>query len=422
LACPPSARSGTHDVPLRGVASGRRVLPRDQRRRWPVRHLSRRRWMGPSGRPTSTGAANSLSRAFPRIGRHATIDGAAHEGVICLWVPSPPCTPGAPTATTTATRQGAHGGGSAATRAAPARSAREPARSRFRQVVACRPVGCVRRLVHHHVGPAPSGSAPPGPAPRQAAPAGPVRVAAVAVAAGPDRDGGGGDDGGGAVAVADRTYGDGAGPPWRRRHHHRACGQWRAARRPGPATACQPAVAGRHNAGAGYCQPVPGCRYRRRGWRYTCPRRQHPGGTGARYAERSGLYTPAVTIANAPGCCPACHYCARTWRVLHERAAARRARHPVPRACHQHPAAACHQHPAAACHQHPTAACHQHPTAAARELTLHRAAALRSQSMGRFLMTRFSCGHAADAPPGLAVAGSPGSGRLRTVAVTFSSD
>ena len=36
--------------------------------------------------------------------------------------------------------------------------------------------------------------------------------------------------------------GDGAGPPWRRRHHHRACGHWRAARRPGPATACHPAA------------------------------------------------------------------------------------------------------------------------------------------------------------------------------------
>jgi len=209
----------------------------------------------------------------------------AHEGVICLWVPSPSCTPTAPTATTTATRQGAHGAGSAATRPAPARSARDPARSRsrFRRVAACRPVGCVRRLVRHHVGPA-----PPGPAPRQAAPPGPVRVAAVAVAAGPDRDGGGGDDGGGAVAVADRTYADGAGPPWRRRHHHRARGHRRAARRPGPATASHPAAAARHNADAGYCQPVPGCRYLRRGWRYTCPRRHCPGGTRARYAGQPG--------------------------------------------------------------------------------------------------------------------------------------
>ena len=205
----------------------------------------------------------------------------AHEGVICLWVPSPSCTPGAPTAAATATQPGAHGGGSTATRAAPARSAREAARSRFRRVAACRPVGCVRRLVHHHVGPA-----PPGPAPRQAAPPGPVRMAAVAVAAGPDRDGGGGDDGGGAVAVADRTDRDGAGPPWRRRH--RSCGHWRAARRPGPATACHPAAAARQNAGAAYCQPVPGCRYPRRGWRYTCARRYYPGGTRALYAGRPG--------------------------------------------------------------------------------------------------------------------------------------
>ena len=227
------------------------------------------------------GAVFRFPGAFPRIGRHATMDGPAHEGVICLWVPSPSCTPGAPTATTTATRQGAHGGGSAATRAAPARSAREPARSRFRRVAACRPVGCVWCLVRHRVGPA-----PPRPAPRQAAPPGPVRVAAVAVAAGPDRGGGGGDDGGGAVAVADRAYRDGTGPPWRRRHHHRACGHWRATRRPGPATACHPAAAAPHNAGAGYGQPVPGCRYRRRGWRYTCPRRYYPGGTRARYAGR----------------------------------------------------------------------------------------------------------------------------------------
>ena len=182
----------------------------------------------------------------------------AHKGVICPWVPSPSCTPGAPSATATAirsTRQGADGGGSAATFAAPARSAREPARSRFRRAGACRPAGCVRRLVQHHVGPA-----PPGPAPRQAAPPGPVRVAAVAVAAGPDRGGGGGDDGGGAVAVADRAYRDSSGPPWRRRHHHRACGHWRAAQQRGPATACHPAAAARH----------------------------YPGGTRARHAGRPG--------------------------------------------------------------------------------------------------------------------------------------
>ena len=258
-------------------------------------------------------------------------------------------------------------------------------------------------------------------------PAGPVRVAAVAVAAGPDRGGGGGDDGGGAVAVADRACGDRAGPPWRRRHHYRARGHWRAARRPGPATACHPAAAARHNAGAGYCQPVPGCRYRRRGWRYTCPRR-HPGGTRARYAGRPGRCTPAVTIANGPGCRPASHYRAGTWRVRHEGAAARRAQPTTPRACHQHPAAACHHpvtaacqhptaacyHPAAACHHRATAVCHHratavrhhpatavchHPATAARELA-RRAAPLRSQSMGRFLMTRSSCGHAADATLG----------------------
>src|SRR5208283_3780240 len=181
--------------------------------------------MGPKREAYLHGYCGQSLPGLPRVsGGMRPWMAPAHEGVICLWVPSPSCTPTAPTATTTATRQGAHGGGSAATRVAPARGARDPARSRFRRVAACRPVGCVRRLVHHHVGPA-----PPGPAPRQAAPPGPVRVAAVAVAAGPDRDGGGGDDGGGAVAVADRTYGDGAGPPWRRRHHHRACGHWRAA-------------------------------------------------------------------------------------------------------------------------------------------------------------------------------------------------
>ena len=55
----------------------------------------------------------------------------------------------------------------------------------------------------------------------------------------------------------------------------------------GSATACHPAAA-RHDTGAAYCQPVPGGRYRRRAWRYTCPRRHYPGGTRARYAGRLG--------------------------------------------------------------------------------------------------------------------------------------
>ena len=244
-------------------------------------------WAQAGGLPLRIFAGN-LSPGFPAHGRHASMDrsrtrGGHTRGSSACGLPLPSCTPGAPNATTTATRQGAHSGGSTATRAAPARSARDPARSRFRRVAASRPVECVRRLVHHHVGPA-----PPGLAPRQAASPGPVRLAAVAVAAGPDGVRGGGDDGGGAVAVADRTYGDGAGPPWRRRHHHCACGHWRAGRRPGPATACHPAAAARHNAGARYCQPVPGCPYRRQGWRYNWPRRHHPGGTRARRAGRRG--------------------------------------------------------------------------------------------------------------------------------------
>ena len=127
--------------------------------------------MGPSGRPTAANIAGSLSPGFPAH-RMACDDGSlpAHERVICLWVPSTSCTPNAPAATTTATRPGAHGGGSTATRAAPARSARDVARSRFRRVAACRPVGCVRRLVHHHVGPAPPGRPRVTP-PRRAGPA-----------------------------------------------------------------------------------------------------------------------------------------------------------------------------------------------------------------------------------------------------------
>ena len=66
-------------------------------------------------------------------------------------------------------------------------------------------------------------------------------------------------------------------------------------------------------------------------------------------------------------------------------------------------------HPATAVCDHPTAVC-DHPATAAREPARHLAAALRSQSMDRFLVTRFSCGHAEDASPGC-TGGRPSGGR-----------
>ena len=161
--------------------------------------------------------------------------------------------------------------------------------------------------------------APQGPAPRRAARPGPVRLAAVAVAAGPDRDGGGGDDGRGAVAVADPHLRErcrpGPAPP-----SPSLCLRPPAARQ---ATACHPAAP----PGTTPAEPVP-----------VTP------GASADAPRPSPLPT-------APAAVPACHYRAGTWRFRRDRAAAHRAQHPAPTACHQHPTVACHHPATIACHQ-----------------------------------------------------------------------